>query len=457
VCIGDVVKDYIVSGVQNFPATRESEPCRSISEHQGGMGANVAVGVSKLGGVAHLLAWMNRKDETGKWLLSRLKADIREDRVHLMAPTRHSRSGGDVPTRKCVSFVFARGMHDRGFLSPDPEFSLTLDFLRQQIDLLQSATIVHFAGVGGLPLLEDGARLSAFLKQLRRAGSGMSRRPLLCADTLPNRTALADPRWRNALCPFIQHLDYFLPSDAEVQHLTGIELPHLKGRYKRYELNARAIRAIERAVKKLRQTFKSDAVIVMKLGEHGVMYAAKNEEPILRPTTRVVDVVDMTGAGDAWCSGFIAGKLRGFTDLRACTLGNIVAAESITQEGATAGIRNIDEILRDMDESGRATSTDIDDSFDFNKTLRQMDKRSMRVLAIIAAGTTGRQQIRVAYSETFKESFSEDMARTELRKLKEMGLTRYVEGTKRSKINRDRSLSSVGEGMLRIIRDKKLI
>jgi 2-dehydro-3-deoxygluconokinase len=53
-----------------------------------------------------------------------------------------------------------------------------------------------------------------------------------------------------------------------------------------------------------------------------------------------VEQVDATGAGDAWCAGFLRGLLEGNTALDAARLGNAVGACCVQAVGAYDGIRS---------------------------------------------------------------------------------------------------------------------
>jgi ribokinase len=60
-----------------------------------------------------------------------------------------------------------------------------------------------------------------------------------------------------------------------------------------------------------------------------------------------VNVVDTTGAGDAFCGGFAAGLVQHDGDVvAAARLGNAVAALSITKSGAAAAMPTRREVQR---------------------------------------------------------------------------------------------------------------
>lgn len=72
---------------------------------------------------------------------------------------------------------------------------------------------------------------------------------------------------------------------------------------------------------------------VVTYGEKGSEILARGREPILVPAARPIEVIDPTGAGDAYRSGFVAGLLRG-AELEVCgRMGSVAAVYVIEQYG----------------------------------------------------------------------------------------------------------------------------
>ena len=68
--------------------------------------------------------------------------------------------------------------------------------------------------------------------------------------------------------------------------------------------------------------------MVVTLGEHGAIYAAKDGEAGYAPA-QPVDVIDTTGAGDAFFAGCTIGLTYGKTMAEACAIGTRLAASVI--------------------------------------------------------------------------------------------------------------------------------
>ena len=162
---------------------------------------------------------------------------------------------------------------------------------------------------------------------------------LRTAKTLGITTSLdtaydATGKWMEVLEPCLPYVDIFMPSIVEAQHLTGLS-----------------------DYKEISQFLRGDYginTIVIKMGEDG-SYATTPEREHFAPSYPV-DVVDATGAGDAYAAGFLAGTLMGW-DLKATAeLASATGAACVTAIGTTAGIQNLEEILKISDQHRQPTT-----------------------------------------------------------------------------------------------------
>ena len=76
-------------------------------------------------------------------------------------------------------------------------------------------------------------------------------------------------------------------------------------------------------------------VVVMKTGQGGCILGANGEYEQIPGVP--VDVVDTTGAGDAFAAGFLFGMLQGAEPRRCAALANTVASRIVGREGCTYG------------------------------------------------------------------------------------------------------------------------
>ncbi|HLO21151.1 MAG TPA: adenosine kinase [Sphingomicrobium sp.] len=106
-------------------------------------------------------------------------------------------------------------------------------------------------------------------------------------------------------------IDILFANQAEVEALTGV--PHLES----------AVAAVKDKVETLVVTRSEDGALATRGGKRADILA----EPIDK-------LVDTTGAGDLFASGFLVGEARGFGLERSLRLGAICAAEVIQHYGA---------------------------------------------------------------------------------------------------------------------------
>jgi ribokinase len=118
-----------------------------------------------------------------------------------------------------------------------------------------------------------------------------------------------------AMEPIIKRTCVFMPNSLELEQLTG-EPDYCKG----------ADFMIERGVK----------IVAVKLGDKGCYVTDGRER--LRIESFKVKVVDTTGAGDAFCAGFLYGLIHGKSLLECGRIANFDASRCVMQMGARASL-----------------------------------------------------------------------------------------------------------------------
>ncbi len=198
---------------------------------------------------------------------------------------------------------------ERAFLSA---FGGNGDLRAEEIDLAVcgSAGILHVGGVGLLPAL-DGEPLARVCQAAKARGMTVT------LDTV------WDPlgRWQGPLAA-LPYVDVFLPSREEAVHLFGVSEPE----------------AIVRAAR-----HAGARTVVIKLGAEGC-YVDTGGSPVRFPAL-AGPVVDTTGAGDAFCAGFLAGLVQGWGAEAAARLGIAAGCLSVSRMGAVSGLRSLAETL----------------------------------------------------------------------------------------------------------------
>ena len=191
---------------------------------------------------------------------------------------------------------------------------LTLDDI--ELEMVRTASILDIAGALVLPGI-DGEPTAWLLQEAHTAGV------VTFLDTVWDATG----RWMETLASCLPHLDYFVPSLPEAQAITKREDP------------AEAARVIlDHGV----------GTVALKMGSDGCLVARQGEELFYLPAFQV-DVVDATGAGDAFTAGFIAGVWHGWSLEKTAHFANAVGALCVTGMGALGGVRSLPETLHFMD------------------------------------------------------------------------------------------------------------
>jgi sugar/nucleoside kinase (ribokinase family) len=94
-------------------------------------------------------------------------------------------------------------------------------------------------------------------------------------------------------------------------------------------------------------------IVVITLGSEGCFISSKKESFFL-PALPIPNVVDTTGAGDAFCGGFLAGLIKGLNIKESAIIGNIASSKVIGNIGGHKGAPSLDDLrnilIRDREE-----------------------------------------------------------------------------------------------------------
>ncbi|MDX1436263.1 MAG: carbohydrate kinase family protein [Anaerolineales bacterium] len=90
--------------------------------------------------------------------------------------------------------------------------------------------------------------------------------------------------------------------------------------------------------------------VIVTLGAQGC-YVASDEYSGYLPAAPVTEVVDTTGAGDAFCGGYLAGCVTGLNTLDAARAGNWAASNIIRQAGGRRGAPSLDGLREYLQKS----------------------------------------------------------------------------------------------------------
>lgn len=311
VSLGILVADVIARPVSEYPRRGELVLVESVRPYLGGCAANTGVGLQALGIETRVLGRVG-SDGLGSFVRSELQlhnvqAQVQTDDEALTSATLVAVApDGERSFLHCVGANATGGLED---FEPALEAAIG-----------DGARLLHIAGHGLMPRL-DGSACAQMLQKARTRGL------LTSLDT----AGTPSPAWCQSLLATLPHLDYFVPSLNEAQHLfPDADSPQVL-----------AERLLEAGV----------GCVALKMGERG-SFVSDGRESHLVPAFSV-RALDATGAGDAFAAGFLCGVLRGHSLLMCATLGNACGAMCATEVGTVAGYRSLPETIQFIDGHAR--------------------------------------------------------------------------------------------------------
>jgi len=290
VVVGDLMVDVVAA--LPGPLARGSDTPAAIEHHQGGSGANVAAWLGR-----GVLVGRAGADPLGDAAVAALAAAGVEPRVQ---------RDGERPTGTCIVLVHPGGERT---MVPDAGANDALEAVE-----LPAGEHLH---VGGYGVLREGSRavVVGALEQARERGMTISADP---SSAAPLAAAGAE-----RFLGWVAGAGLLLPNAAEARVLTGEADPE------RAAL-ALARRLSPRSPSRGRRRQRGE--VVVKLGAGGALWT--DGARVLRAPAEPVDVVDTTGAGDAFAAGLLAARVDGAEPAEALAAGCRLAARAVATRGA---------------------------------------------------------------------------------------------------------------------------
>jgi ribokinase len=280
----------------NMIAKKEEEgSVLGFKESAGGSAANTVVGLARLelktGFIGKVAA-----DREGKFLLDEFRKEGVD--VNGITVSEKGRSG------TVMGFIDQKG--DRA-LYVDPGVNDQIDFKDINLDYVSNTKFLHLSSFVGEKPFKAQKKLIEQLSSVK-----ISFDP----GAIYARKSVA------VLEPIIQRSYAMFPNENEVKLLTG----------KDYIEGARTL------------TELGTDIVAVKLGKRGCYVTDGKESHLIEPYK--VEAVDTTGAGDAFCAGFLYGLIKQ-KDLYECgKLGNFVASCCISKMGARTALPKLAELKK---------------------------------------------------------------------------------------------------------------
>lgn len=301
ICAGEMLVDIIARPVGPVAFQDDTRQVEDIRITSGGDANNNAINFAKLG---HQVTYLGRIgcDDMGDYVVTLAKrAGV--DMTHVV------RSEETAQTRSLILV----GVDGRRTFLQYPGTSGEFCLEDCDLSVLDGADLLQIGGAFHLPRF-DGSGCAGLLQAAREKGVVTS------MDVTSDRTG----RWKGILDPCYPYLDYFLPSIEQASMIAGTDDP-----------------------REIADFFLSRGVgnVAVKLGSRGAYFKNAETAFFAKPYTGL-RIVETTGAGDAFCAGFLTGVGEKLPPQACVTLGTACSAFVIQAVGATAGMQDLATVQR---------------------------------------------------------------------------------------------------------------
>lgn len=303
--VGDVNVDLVFSDLASAPIADREIPCASFAKTVGSTAVITACNYAQLGGDAGVCGLCG-VDEWGDYMV--------EEMVTRRVDTTLVSRSAEVATGITVNLIHG---NDRTQVTYPGAIAVFTGELLFEGDNLARWGHVHFSGV---------FQQTAFLPHLARALTEAKRHGL--TTSLDTQWDYSE-RWEG-IDEWGPNVDVLFVNRDEAASITGVSDPGA---------------ALDRLTKRF-------ALVVVKLGEDGVI-VGEGSRRVSVPAIPV-PVVDTTGAGDAFASGFLNSYLRDPGDIQSAgEAGALMASYICTHAGGVAKEPTTDSYERFLKRSRR--------------------------------------------------------------------------------------------------------
>lgn len=293
---GDIAVDVTILA-RSIPMLGADARDTEIYVRPGGSAANCAVAAARLGAPVEFVG------VTGSDYLAQMLIDDLQDNGVGVGHLR--RTAG--PTAVVAVMVNPGG--ERTFYSFRGA-AMSVPYGPVPPDLIQPGDFLHLSGYS---FQDEHSRQTAL--------------QLIALGKTAGATISLDPSFHSAqdfqdrLRPVMADIDIILPNSQEAGLMTGESVP-------------------ERAAAVIRRL--GPRIVVIKLGNEGCLLNSPRGDVRIRAYPAAV--VDTTGAGDAFCGGFLAGLLSGLDPTEAARLGHVAAVHVVAHRGGHDGAPSLAEV-----------------------------------------------------------------------------------------------------------------
>lgn len=306
VCAGLALMNFPIYPIDETVFKNDVNMVSPITLLPGGDAANQAIVISRLGGKVALLSAVGA-DGFGEMLPKMIKESGKDLDVSHIAVEEKDTTG--------VAAMLIQSDGQRNFCINRGSL---LKFGIQHIDMgiLEQTRIVSIGGLMSLPGF-DGEGTKEFFRRAKKAGV------ITVADTKKDLWGIGLEGIKETL----SYTDYFFPSLEEAQAVSG-----------------------EKTVEKMADRFLQCGVahVGIKLGGDGCYFKDDRQEFYL-PAYKC-DVVDTTGAGDNFMSGFITGLLNEWDIKTCCKFASATGTVCASAIGPNDAVTSMEQVLKFISE-----------------------------------------------------------------------------------------------------------
>jgi fructokinase len=280
------------------------EKTTTFEKHFGGSPANIAMNLSEQGFKSAVVSKVG-DDPFGKYIISRLKFSKVEDKFIFI----------DKICNTDIVFVLKSKISPEFF--PYRSSSLNLEINEKVIDSVKKCKIFHFSSWA----ISTDNNLEKTIALLKCA----SENNVLVGFDPNYREVLwhSSINIKDALKLILPHVNIIKPSDDDAKFIFG-----------------------KNPLEKYITFFHDYGVnnVILTLGSEGSIISDGRDRMTLKSYAE--EVVDTTGAGDAFWSGVYIGKIIGFDIFKAVKLGNAFSAENLKKVGAVIRLDDYKKLIK---------------------------------------------------------------------------------------------------------------
>lgn len=299
--VGMQVIDLLIMGASPEVFDCETYNSPDIQLLMGGDALNQAVSTSMLGGRIALMGVVGN-DRLGEVLMNQLA----NYPLTVFNPVIESKTG--------ISVVLCKNDGHRHFIL-QPGHNQYFSYKHVDEQVVRDSKIVSIGSCMALPAFdgEDTIRLLDFARSVGTVSA---------MDIKKNRTEYDMP----PILESLRHVDYLLPSEADVKSLTGEGEDPVKMVQALHDMGVKNV--------------------ILKLGDKGCYVSADGVQKAI--PAYPARSIDTTGAGDTFTGAFLHAKAKGW-DVETCArFANAAGAISVEVPGACGAIRSEAQVLERM-------------------------------------------------------------------------------------------------------------